>query len=350
MADAIPAIQVTMLGGTGSGKTTYLVGMYAHLSAGLGNFFLHADNRDVDLDLASAWDAMIEDGLLPQPTTEEGGLQVFDFTFRYGVDPLLRLNWVDYRGGVIRDRDSSKQDVSQLVARLGETDSVYITLDGALLADVLEKKPAAETKLQSAIGRYARTLGEIADQRDTQNLIPPSVVLLITKGDLLRSLLPGDVAQRERQAREWAQKLLPQVFRHDWDVAVCIVSIGRIGRLTSSRVDPGELAPFRIDRPMVFSLYSYYRRAAIAFAAIAGKAEQETADHQRTRDDSRRTLLGRLLNGKQQQQLDARMGDLRRYHDVMEGLAAECRLRCDILADELLDTPMYIEGAWTAVR
>jgi hypothetical protein len=334
-----------MLGGTGSGKTTYLIGMYAHLSAGLENFFLHAVNHDVDIELSSAWSAMIEDGLLPQANTEEGGIQTYDFIFRYGLDPLLTLNWIDYRGGALRDR-SEKQDVSSLLSRLSQSDSVYITLDGALLADVLTTDRGADRRLQDAVGRYARLISEISDKRREEDLIPPSIVVLVTKGDLLRPLLPGNAQERRQQVREWMVDLLKQCFRDDWDTAVCIVSIGSIGRPSSSRVDPNTIDPASIHKPMVFSLYSYYRRAAVAFRHEVNRVQEAGTDRLKQRDEIRGRTVRRLLGATELKKLETELGELNRYYDLLQRLVSECQYRSDILADELIDTPMHINGRW----
>ncbi|MFN0281223.1 MAG: TRAFAC clade GTPase domain-containing protein [Kineosporiaceae bacterium] len=347
MTDDAPTMQVTMLGGSGSGKTTYLIGMYAHLSAGLANFFLHADDRGVDLDLSAAWSGMIEDGLLPQPTTEENGYRTFDFTFRYGLDPLLRLNWVDYRGGALRDRAADKQDVSQLLARLSESDSLYVTLDGGLLADVLAERPMAERQLRDTIGRYSRTIGEIRDERNKRNLVMPSVVVLVTKADLLRPLLPGTPEQRRERLRSWAVDLLGQVFSQGWDSAVCLASIGAIGRPSTSHVNPEDVNPVGVHKPMVFSLYSYYRRAAVVFSSEAQEAENALTQGRLQQQQLQRTVVTRLLSRKERAQLVDQLGDLHAYHGAMRQLAELCRYRSEGLADELIETPMHLDGRWT---
>ncbi|MFI6324044.1 hypothetical protein ACIBG8_41420 [Nonomuraea sp. NPDC050556] len=345
MAEGIPQIQVTMLGGTGSGKTTYLIGMYAHLSAGLQRFFLHADDHDTDLDLSDAWSAMIEDGLLPAPTNE-GELRVYPFTFRYGMDPLLTLDWIDYRGGAIRDR-SGKGDTDAVLARLVESDSVYVTLDGALLADHLGGQGNASIRLRDVVGRYSRMISDIADKRREQQLIPPSIVILVTKGDLLRPLLAGDGLARRRQLTAWIRdELFTQYFREDWDTAVCIATIGAIGRPSDSRVDPNSLNPAGLHKPMLFSLFSYYRHASRVFAYQAELAKRQGAERAGQYESINSRAMSRVLGRKRLRELNGELSELGGIFSSMTGLAQECQVRADILQGELLDTSMYIDGRW----
>src|SRR5690242_3163575 len=94
---------VTMLGPANSGKSTFLLGMYAILSGGDHGYFMHAAEADQDLDLSEAWDALIDDGILPPPTAETFERQ-YDFVFKYGFSSILEIDWLDYRGGAIADR------------------------------------------------------------------------------------------------------------------------------------------------------------------------------------------------------------------------------------------------------
>ncbi|QYC45575.1 hypothetical protein Nocox_40160 [Nonomuraea coxensis DSM 45129] len=345
MTEGIPQIQVTMLGGTGSGKTTYLIGMYAHLSAGLQRFFLTADDPDVDLDLSTAWSAMVEDGILPPPTSAED-LRVYPFTFRYGMDPLLTLDWIDYRGGAIRDR-SGTGDTDAVRARLAESDSVYVTLDGALLADYLAGHGNAAVRLRDVVGRYSRTISDIADKRRDQQLIPPSLVVLITKGDLLKHVLTGDGLTRRRQLTALVRDdLFSQYFRQDWDTAVCAVTIGDIGRPTNQRVDTQAVDPAGLHKPMIFSLFSFYRHASRVFTYQADLAKQQGAERASEYQSINSGRMRRLLGRKKLAELNTEINQYGGLATSMAQLAGECQYRADILQGELLDTSMHIDGRW----
>src|SRR5690349_3434873 len=117
-----------MLGTQGSGKTMYLYGMYAKLSAGESGFFLYADDHDIDLSLAEGWDALTSDGLLPPPTDEKP--QRYPFVLNDGFQKILELDWVDYRGGAWMSRvnGSEAADAPAMLQRLENSDSIYLVL------------------------------------------------------------------------------------------------------------------------------------------------------------------------------------------------------------------------------
>lgn len=319
--------------------------MYAQLSAGLQRFFLHADDHDIDLDLSTAWSAMIEEGILPPPTNQDQ-LMIYPFTFRFGMDPLLRLDWIDYRGGAIRDRKGTG-DADAVLARLVESDSVYVTLDGALLADHLSDIGNASVRLRDVVGRYSRMIADIADKRREQQLIPPSIVVLITKGDLLRPVLPGEGLTRRRQLSALVrEELFSQYFRHDWDTAVCVATIGNIGRPIGQVVDVNAVDPAGLHKPMIFSLFSFYRHASKAFAYQANVAKQQGAQRTSQYEAINSKRMRRLLGRKQLREINAELNDLGDVVSSMTELASKCQYRADILQGELLDTSMYIDGLW----
>jgi len=52
-------IKITMLGTTGAGKTSYLLGMYAVMQTGVQGFTLAAKDMDLDLELTQRWEKLI---------------------------------------------------------------------------------------------------------------------------------------------------------------------------------------------------------------------------------------------------------------------------------------------------
>ncbi|MFD0635025.1 hypothetical protein ACFQ9X_29295 [Catenulispora yoronensis] len=62
----VPQAKVTMLGTKGSGKTTYLLGMYAVLSAGVQGHTLVTTDLDDDEDMADAWYELCDNGRVPR--------------------------------------------------------------------------------------------------------------------------------------------------------------------------------------------------------------------------------------------------------------------------------------------
>lgn len=335
----VPHVQVTMIGNTGSGKTTYLIGMYAEMSVGINNYFLTSD-QDTHVDLTSAWSALIEEGLLPKGTEDS---KSFQFMFRYGMTPLLSLEWIDYRGGAVRGK-SDDPDTVGLLNRLGESDSLYLTLDGALLASVLAGERNAERRLREATAQYNNMLTTVSDQRKAENLIPPSVVLLVTKSDLLIDHLDGDPDERRRTLVDWISARFAQIIEPDRDVAVCIVSLGEIGDEPAGRVDTQLVDPVRIHKPMVFTLFSYYRRAAMLFDALEARENEARMRHAMELQMVAEPGLNRLLGRNRSRELEARVGESTARRATFQELAGECWDRARVLERELLDVDTFIGG------
>ena len=62
-------IGITMLGSSGSGKTCYMMGMYAVMSLGVNGFNFTTQDPDDDLVLADQWENFAQKGIWPDPTT-----------------------------------------------------------------------------------------------------------------------------------------------------------------------------------------------------------------------------------------------------------------------------------------
>src|SRR5216683_6066403 len=131
---SIPKITLTMLGASGSGKTLFLHGMYATLSAGIAGFFMYTRDPDDDLDMMDVWRMLCKKGELP-PATPVDEPNRYDFVFKRGFESLLGFDCVDFRGGVTDGKAGSAADVDEIRKRLLETDSIYLVLDGGHVAE-----------------------------------------------------------------------------------------------------------------------------------------------------------------------------------------------------------------------
>ena len=219
----LPEITVTMLGGTGSGKTVFLHGMYAVLSGGFEGYYLHTTTHDLDADLSDAWDKLLDDGELPPATTEMP--HDYPLVFKDGLTPLLNINWQDYRGGAMSDREATSADTAQLIERLRISDCIYLTIDGRHLADGVDDYNKLLVRRRTQADRMAAHLQRTATARGGH--LPPLVVL-ITKADLLIADGIDGPAALER-AVDAIGEILPIAFERDVTTMICPVSLGTIG-------------------------------------------------------------------------------------------------------------------------
>lgn len=250
-------ITVTMLGMTGSGKSTYMLGMYIKMSQGLQNYFLRTEDPDDDLDLDDAWSLLHKTGELPPPTVAEANKQ-YSFLLNQGSEELVEIDWLDYRGGALKDKGDAAPDARLLRDRLEASDSVYLTLDGGHVAEWLSEdghvRDLAARSME--IRRMSVLVGHAEAQRKARGLPAPSLVLLITKADLIRDR-HGPLGPALAQIVKSLEELVPVACRPGITALLCPVQLGTFGAGAKDHVDPAAVAPFGLHRPLVFSLMHY---------------------------------------------------------------------------------------------
>ena len=263
-----PHLAITALGHSGSGKTTFLLGMYAVMSGGLHGYFLNAVDLDVDRDLARKWERLLDDGNLPPPNSNTA--IPYEFDFLEGIHPLLRVDWLDYRGGALDDEAGGlNSDVVEVQERLKLSDSIYLVLEGSYIAAPVTSSTKLPILRQAGLRRMTALLQASVQQRVESELPLPSVVILITKADLV---------PRERRGQmdaivEDVRALLPICFSTGLSTLVCPVQLGDFGLVPTERVSTHDIAPRHLHKPIIFSLAEYMRQ--LSFAAAEGATSLE---------------------------------------------------------------------------
>ena len=337
--DDAPKVQVTMLGTKGTGKTTYLLGMYAEMAAGVEKYFMTSDHG-THVRLTTDWDALVEEGRLPKATNNS---QVYEFRFRYGMATLLALDWLDYRGGAITSTVEEEPAVTEVIGRLAETDSLYLTFDGSLLASVLAGEARGERQLKRAVALYNNLLAFVSDRRREAGLVQPSLVLLVTKSDRLIEYLSGDSEERQRKVVDWITGQFEQIFEPGRDVAVRTVSLGELGR-DPEKVEPSVVDPVRVHKPMVFTLFAWYRRQAILFEASAEAVRARGQRELQALGATQVPGIKRFLGRKRANELAAASRRSGEEAALLAQLANECWARVRVLEGELDDVDMFVDG------
>lgn len=245
-------IKITMLGTTGAGKTSYLLGMYAAMQSGIQGFTLSAKDIDLDLELTERWEQLISiQGADRWPPPNAGVVEHCYFDFNYGFRPIMSFEWIDYRGLALSDR-SSEQDVQELSQYLRESECVFLTISGEYLQDQVTPNSVREMKsdrmnqfLQQYISNH---------YRPTSNN-PFPIAILITKYDLCHHRTKEEVI-------EDIKKLFQALFTNNsgWLVMVCPVSLGKE---LESDTDTGMIVPVNVHLPIVFAVYSRLRSYGI---------------------------------------------------------------------------------------
>ena len=245
-------IKISILGTTGAGKTSYLLGMYAAMQSGIQGFTLAAKNIDQDLELTERWEQLIStQGADRWPTPNAGVIEHCHFDFNYGFRTIMGFEWIDYRGLALNDR-SGEQDVQELSQYLISSECVFLTISGEYLQYSVVPTTVRNVK--------SDRMNQFLQQYITKNYQPTPetpfpVVIIITKYDLCKH-------REKEEVIEDVKKLFQALFTPDsgWLVMICPVSLGKE---LETDVENGVIVPVNVHLPVVFAVYAQLRNHGI---------------------------------------------------------------------------------------
>ena len=241
-------IKITMLGTTGAGKTSYLLGMYAVMQTGIQGFTLAAKDMDLDLDLTQRWEKLILlKGEDRWPTPNAAAMEYYGFDFSYGFRPVMGFQWLDYRGLALSDR-STEQDVADLVQYLTESECLFLCISGEHLVEPINPTTVREIK-SDRMNQFIQQYIGVNKNPNPQKPFP--VAIVITKYDLCHHRDKDEIIAD-------VKRLFQALFTPNsgWLVMICPVSLGK--ELCD---DPNNasIVPVNVHLPVVFAVYSQLR-------------------------------------------------------------------------------------------
>jgi Double-GTPase 2 len=331
----MPEITITMLGDESSGKTMYLLGLYAVMSAGLDGYTLHARDLNLDLDLTEAWDALVEKGERPPLTNEP---KPYPLAFRQGFTRLIDINWLDYRGGTMTSREEP-ENTQELVAQLARSDSIYLTVDGSKLVGGVREENILDMRRATRANRMLTLWHQAAEERGGP---PPSTVVLITKADLLIADAASPSAALD-EAVDSVRLLLPAAFHQGTTTMVCPVTLGDLGDPEGGRIDPAKVSPRWVQKPIVFSLVRYFQdERARTSEELRGVRDTVEAE-ERGLTELRASAFGGFRKGRGRE-LAARVDAARNELDEKRQLIEISTDRSRRLHDQLEGPRFFVDG------
>lgn len=257
-------IKIAMLGTTGSGKTSYLLSMYAMMQTGVKGFTLSAKDMDMDLDLVERWEQLIDVEAEDRwPLSNAAAIENYSFNFSYGFRPIMSFDWLDYRGLALSDR-SNEQDVQALCNYLADSSCLFLCISGEHLQDRVT--PAIVRQIKSdRMNQFIQQI--ISNHHQPTPDRPFPIVILITKYDLCH--------HREKQAViEDIKRIFQALFTPNsgWLVMICPVSLGKE---LCQDIDRGAIVPVNVHLPIVFAIYSQLRAYGIKLKAAHLRLDEE---------------------------------------------------------------------------
>lgn len=256
-------IRITMLGASKSGKTCYMLGMYAVMREGVEGFtFTTRDedpDRDMDLDLSERWEQIVrETGDKRWPAPNDNKTEEYAFDFTYGLSRMIGFDWIDYRGGALKDTPTAA-DVQELKRHLNASSAVLLCVSG----EHLVPGGSRPVSMEADTPRMLKFLKEALQSQSE----PPAIGIVITKFDLCREIEEEALLDRVRD-------LFSPLFVPDqgWLVMVCPVSLGNA---LAEDLESGVIEPRNVHLPVAFAVYSAFRRGQSEVEQWISSKEEE---------------------------------------------------------------------------
>ncbi|KYC42392.1 hypothetical protein WA1_20710 [Scytonema hofmannii PCC 7110] len=246
-------LKITMLGTVGAGKTCYMLGMYAEMVTGVNGITINSIDLDVGTKLLNQWERLVSsEGSDRWPPGTPTGTEEFNFHLSYNTKPIMRFNWMDYRGAALTET-ANESDVKQLQDRLIISDCTLLCVPAEAIAQDVKSTTVVKYKtnrLNDLLARFA-TENTLADEESFP------VVIVLTKFDEIADKISQDDLIRR------VKRLFPALFPVGgiWDVAICPVSLGLELALDK---DSGDINPFNLHLPIVFAVWHKLVKMRIA--------------------------------------------------------------------------------------
>jgi GTPase SAR1 family protein len=314
-------IKITMLGTTGAGKTSYLLGMYAVMQTGVQGFTLAANDMDLDLELAQRWEKLISlKGEDRWPTPNAAAMENYSFDFSYGFRPLMSFQWLDYRGLALSDR-STEQDVADLVQYLQESACLFLCISGEHLVNEITPSTVREIKSDRQ-NQFIQQYISANKQPNSQNPFP--VALVITKYDLCHHRNKDEIITD-------VKRLFQALFTPNsgWLVMVCPVSLGRE---LCDDPDNANIVPVNVHLPVVFAVYSQLRAYGLKLKSDRDRLAAELEVFKQ------KNSLIQILKAAQLQEQTAQL-------EACQAEIAQVSENMKLLSQELQQVSLYFNGS-----
>lgn len=278
---------ITMLGGSGTGKTCYMYAMANLMSRPQNGFTFIPVEHQVSLKLRNGWKSMqhivengkiVKRGCWPAGTDESSS---YKFYFKYCTKLLANFTWFDYRGGLLTSL-VDKQEQDKLFEVIYNSSCLIVCIAAEKLQGLLNNDGDSIDELTL----YAEMLERYSAKKKTT--VP--VVFAILKADKLK---PGEFTDGIKMLKS---SIFAQFFARDggWFLMFVGVSLGEFEN--RFEIDP------QTHRPLVLGDFNVVNvHLPVFFAIRCGLIDQlKQADAKRESLSSREYDNRRALERERQ--------------------------------------------------
>lgn len=280
---ALPSgrMTITMLGVSKAGKSTYILGMYAELVQGVNGCFLHLPDPDAGARLFAQLERL-RSGQLPE-ATEEPIPHEFSLTFS-GSSEWATMDLADFRGGAPFEETHGKAtDTAKLYQRLLTTDSIFVFLDAEHF-----REPVSPSRLQAvrqATGgdHFSNMISLALAERQRSGHFPPSVVVVLTKADLIDGR-PGSVARKWPEVQGEIRQVVGAAFQPHLAAQIFATSVVSYEASANDRASVMSVQPCEPAYPVIFAVGCFLAERRVAVQQQRDQAQLAYQEVKQRRD------------------------------------------------------------------
>jgi hypothetical protein len=236
----LPVFKVTMLGDSGSGKTVFMSSMYSKMRLGDNGIAIRAISHDVNLDLGQNIENLY--GHHRWPTTNEGKEINYEFELSLQGHPIAVIDWVDYRGGAIWERQETPEGQA-LIKSLQNSHSIIWMVDMSKLGEMPPDSFQARTLTK--IGHMANLCRSAAGGKRLR-----SILFVRTKSDEVQGT---DGRPDWGRACDDLVRHLGPVINFDRIPFAALIPVSSVGRVKEEKKLAGD-DPYNVEWPLILSL------------------------------------------------------------------------------------------------
>lgn len=241
------SIKITMLGDQASGKTCYILGIYANIALGNHGLTVHCIDDEENHELSKLCQNLVErnDNVRFPPATST--TKIYRFRCKNELTRIVAdFEWIDYRGSALSD-EPSKEDVKELNHYLQSSQCLFLCISGELLAKKVAQNDFVELSFKTKAHQMQRILGQIRTIHQPNTSLYP-IIITISKYDYCY----------KKRSSENIVKDITTIFHplfvqgSPWIVLICPITLGAE---LAENPSGGKIYPVNCDIPIFFALY-----------------------------------------------------------------------------------------------
>ena len=233
----------TILGDTHSGKTCYLLAIYAAMAGGFEGYTIRAQDPTVNAKLLDMY-LTLEDEELDHPKRfPQASFDVENYSFNLGYanKTILPFDWIDYPGGNLVLRENVDREQYEKVAKnIQESSVLFICVDGEHLA-----KGNNHRKIRK-LAPLSMSINPYFNDYLSNKKLPP-IGFIVTKYDLC-----CDTTTEEDLKQIIFEAFSPFFASRDNTIGIIPVSLGKE---IADNDYKGELDPMNVHLPIFMGIY-----------------------------------------------------------------------------------------------